>query len=88
MKLSTLSSKNQITIPAHLLTHLSIKPGSKLLIDSLDDILIIKPLKTSIVEGLAGSLTKHVDPSKLGVSFDQIMAETKKVISKKLEPNP
>lgn len=88
MKLSTLSSKGQITIPAHLLSHLGLQPGSKLLIDRMDDILIIKPVNTSVTHELAGSLNRYVDSSKLGISLTQIMAQTKQAVAKKLIANP
>lgn len=87
MKLSTLSSKGQITIPAHLLATLHIKPGSKLLIDRYEGILIIKPIHISMTQELAGSLTSYVDSSKLGKSFTEIMAETKRAVAKKLAKN-
>jgi len=40
-----------------------------------------KQLKNSIVEQTAGSLTKLVPPSKLGVPFSKILKETKKIFS-------
>lgn len=84
MRIVTLSSKNQITIPKALLEQLQVYPRSKLLITAEKDTIVVKPLKKSIVDELVGSLTKYVHPSKLGVSFDVIMEETKKIVAKKL----
>lgn len=84
MKIVTLSSKHQITIPKALLEQLQVSPRSKLLIKAEKDAIMVKPLRKSLVDELAGSLTKYVHPSKLGVPFDVIMEETKKIVAKKL----
>lgn len=84
MRIVTLSSKHQITIPTALLEQLQVYPRSKLLITAEKDTIVVKPLKKSVVDELAGSLTKYVHPSKLGVPFDVIMDETRKIVAKKL----
>lgn len=84
MRIVTLSSKHQITIPKALLEQLQVAPRSKLLIRAEKDAIMVKPLRKSIVDELAGSLTKYVHPSKLGVPFNVIMEETKKIVAKKL----
>lgn len=67
-----------------MLTQLQVAPKSKLLIKAENDTIMVKPLKKSVVDELVGSLTKYVHPSKLGVPFDIIMGETKKIVAKKL----
>lgn len=84
MKIITLSSRHQITIPKALLKQLQVAPRSKLLIKAEKDAIMVKPLKKSIAHELAGSLTKYVHPSKLGVPFDAIMEETKRKVARKL----
>lgn len=84
MRIVTLSSKHQITIPKALLKQLQVAPRSKLLIKAENDAIMVKPLKKPIADELAGSLTKYVHPSKIGVSFDLIMEETKRKVAKKL----
>lgn len=84
MRIVTLSSKNQITIPIALLQQLQVYPRSKLLITAEKDAIVAKPLKKSVAHELAGSLTKYVHPSKLGVPFNVIMEETKRMVAKKL----
>lgn len=45
---------------------------------------MLRPIKKSIAAQTAGSLTKFVDPKKLGVPFAEILAETKKIVAKEL----
>ena len=78
IRIATLSSKNQITIPVDFLMALGASLQKKFLLESQNETIIMRPLKTSVVEQLAGSLTKYVSPDKLGVPFKTIMEETKK----------
>lgn len=84
MKIVTLSSKYQITIPKSFLTKLQVLPKSRLLVEAEKDMLTVKPLKTSIVEQTAGSLKKYIHPSKLGVPFLRTRRETQKIVARKL----
>lgn len=84
MKIVTLSSKNQITIPNDFLISLGAQSVNKFLLKQDKDVIIMKPLKTSIVDEIAGSLTKYVSPDKLGVPFEKIMEETKRITAEKL----
>lgn len=84
MRVVTVSSKRQITLPAELLVQLGIEPSNKIIIEKEKDIITLRPLKTSIVEEVAGSLSKFVLPSKRGRSFSEIMEETKRIVAKKL----
>ena len=84
MKIATISSKGQITIPQVLLKQLALKPKGKVLVQREKDNIVLKPIKRSVADRLAGALTQYVHPSKLGVSFDVIMEETKKIVAKEL----
>ena len=84
MKIATISSKGQITLPRSLLRELDIKPKQKVFVQGTNGSLVIKPMKKSIAEELAGSLTKYVHTSKLGKSWEEIIEETKKKVAKKL----
>lgn len=84
MKIVKISSKRQITIPSELLLSLNLQPMGQLVVQAKDQTLIMKPLKTSIVEQTAGSLTKFVSPAKLGVPLSKILKETKKKTAAKL----
>jgi len=84
MKIVKLSSKNQITIPSEFLASLKLKPLGKILLLRADNMLILKPIGVSIVNETAGSLTKYVDSSKLGVVFSEIIKKTKRITAKKL----
>lgn len=84
MKIVTLSSKNQITIPKDMLGYLGIQKQSKLMIDYRENEMVIKPLRSSIVSQTAGSLTKYVAKNKLGKSWNEIMKQTKNIVAKKL----
>lgn len=84
MNIVTISSKRQITIPKEYLDSLGIGAKSKVILQKEDENIVLKPLKKSIVEEVGGSLKKYIDPKKLGVPFEEIMKETKRIVSKKL----
>lgn len=84
MKIVKISSKNQITLPQEMLRNLQVTPRQNVLIDQRGEEIIVKPLRESIVEQTAGSLTKYVHPSKLGVPFAKVREETKKMVAEEL----
>ena len=84
MKIVTLSSKRQITIPKHILGDRILRPGDRMIIQREQDGLSIKPLGTSVVRETAGSLGQYIASAKRGVSLSAILRETKKKTSKKL----
>ena len=84
MKIVTLSSKRQITIPKHILGDRILLPGDRLIIQKEQYGLSIKPLGTSVVRETAGSLGQYISSAKRGVSLAEILRETKKKTSKKL----
>lgn len=87
MKITTVSSKKQITLSNEELIHLGVTPHGKVSIEKKGDFLVIKPIHGSVVEELAGSLTKFVPASKQGKSLDEIMEVTKKRVAKQLAEN-
>lgn len=87
MRVVTISSKQQITIPKELLLMLGLKPREKFILEAQEETLVMRPLKTSIVEQTAGSLTNNVSSSKLGASFSAILKEAKKKTAAKLAKN-
>ena len=84
MNIVTLSSKNQITLPVALLQLFGIQPKSRLIVQAKDDVIVMKPIKKSVVEETAGILSKYVPASKRGVAWKTIMEETKKIVAKEL----
>ena len=84
MKILTLSSKRQITIPKYILGDNILRPGDRLIIRKEHDGLLIKPLGTSVVRETAGSLGQYISSAKRGISLSKILRETKKKTSKKL----
>lgn len=84
MKIATISSKRQITLPKDILENLHVDRGSKVVLYPDRNILLIKPLKNSIVEQTAGSLAHLVPPEKRGVPWAKVMKETQKIVAKKL----
>ena len=84
MKIVTLSSKNQITIPKEALEELQLIPQRKLLIRYQKDKIVLEPIRKSIVEETAGSLKKYIPKNKLGKSWATIKEETKRKTAKKL----
>ncbi len=87
MKLVTLSSKNQITIPKEMLIKLGSLKGRRLLMELKNNELTLKPLSKSIVEETAGSLSSYVPLNKRGQSFKTIMRETKRKVAEHLAKN-
>jgi bifunctional DNA-binding transcriptional regulator/antitoxin component of YhaV-PrlF toxin-antitoxin module len=86
MKIATVSSKGQITIPKDFLENiLHIGYGSKVLLSPDKDALRIQPLKRPIVEQTAGSLKKFVDPKLLGTPFAKAREETQRLAAADLE---
>ena len=84
MNIVTISSQRQITIPSRLLLSIGAKPRGKMVIRAEKGELSIKPLKTSIVQQVAGSLSKYIPPSKRGVPFAKIREETQKIVAAEL----
>jgi len=84
MKMTLLSSKGQVTIPKEMQLMLGIGHRSKLALYPQDNVLIIKPLRSSIVEQTAGSLKNHIPQGKVGIPFSKVLDETKKIAAKKL----
>lgn len=62
---------------------IKVKKHKRLSIDVREGEAVLKPIK-SVTDELAGSLTRYVDRSKLGVPFREIMEETKKKVVKHL----
>ena len=84
MKIVTISSKRQITIPKDLLVDLNLQPRAKLILQEENGALMMRPLRKSVVEQTAGSLTSYVSPAKLGVPLARIIKETKRKTAAKL----
>lgn len=78
----TLSSKNQITIPKAILNIFGIKSGEKLLVQAEADAIKIKPMGTSIIEQLVGSV--KIDDSKKGIPFEKVLEFTKRKVAREL----
>lgn len=87
MRIVTVSSKNQITLPKKDMEALAIKPSSKLIVEKKGGSLTLVPVRGSIVDELAGCLKPYTDPKKLGVPFEEVMEETKKIVARKLALN-
>lgn len=84
MKITLLSSKGQITIPREIQLILGISHRSKLALYPQNNVLIIKPLRSSIVEQTAASLKNHIPREKIGITFPKVLEETKQLAAKEL----
>lgn len=82
MKITLLSSKGQITIPKEIQLMLHIGHKSKLALYPQKNVLLIKPLRSSIVEQTAGSLKHYIPKNKVGIPFPQVIEETKRIVAK------
>lgn len=79
---TTISSKNQITIPRYILSLLAIKNQDKLLIELEEKTIKISPMGNSIIDDLGGSI--EVSNDKKGIPFNKVLDATKKIMAKKL----
>lgn len=77
MQITTISSKRQLTLPKDMLLKLGLDLGSKVILQGREEDILIRSLKKSIIEDLAGSLTRYISTDKLGVSYDKIIQATK-----------
>lgn len=84
MKMTLLSSKGQITIPKEIQLILNIGHRSKLALYPRNHVLIIKPVRSSIVEQTAGSLKNYVPKEKTAIPFSRVLEETKQIAVKEL----
>lgn len=76
--MSTLSSKNQVTIPKKLLDLYGLKSGDKIRFSKQRNKIVIEPLENTKVSELAGSLTSYVKPDLLGKSWGYVMDKAHK----------
>lgn len=79
---ATLSSRNQITIPKALLELLAIKSGDKLVIETKDEAIRLKPAGSSLVKSLGGSV--KVGEAQKKASLEKIMSITQKRVAQRL----
>jgi AbrB family looped-hinge helix DNA binding protein len=84
MKIATISSKGQITIPKNIQASLQVTHGSKVVLYADRNILMIKPLKNSIVEQTAGSLQQYIPKNKRAIPFSQVKEVTQSIVAKQL----
>jgi len=82
MIITTLSTKNQITLPKLILEALGIKNGDKLLVQAQNEEIKIKPMGRSIVDSLAKSI--KISPEKKNIPFKKVLLSTQKAVAKKL----
>jgi AbrB family looped-hinge helix DNA binding protein len=71
---ATITSKNQLTLPAALVKKANLKPGQKLSITLQDNLLTLEPV-SDILDRLAGSV--KVPARFKGLSEDEIIEKAK-----------
>jgi len=79
---TTLSIKNQITLPKFILNLLDIESGDKLLVHAEENSISLQPVGKSVVDSLAGSI--KVSKDKRGIPFEKALSVTKKRVAQKL----
>lgn len=84
MKIALLSVKGQITIPRQIQKDLGVGHGSRLAIYPQKNVIIIKPLKTSITDQTAGSLANLIPLNKKGVPFGKVRQQTQQTAAYEL----
>jgi bifunctional DNA-binding transcriptional regulator/antitoxin component of YhaV-PrlF toxin-antitoxin module len=79
---TTLSSKNQITLPKFVLQILGVEKGEKFFVETEDGVIKLKAAGKSVVDSLIGSI--KIPKSKRGIPFDKVLEETKRMAAKEL----
>lgn len=72
MKLATISSKNQITLPVNIMNTVGLTAKSRVFIRVKGDQVVIEPQRQSVVESVGGSLNQYVTPDRLGKTTKEI----------------
>ena len=75
MPIVTLSSKNQITIPAEIVRSLGLKPSDKLVVELIDDRVVLLPKPDSWTEYFTGSMKGAYGSTK--DEIDRYIAEVR-----------
>lgn len=83
MRIATISSKRQVTLAKSLLEKYALYPSNKVILEEKEGGLMLKPMKESIVAATFGSLSRYVPKVKKGLSYSQIIKNTKKIVSRK-----
>lgn len=74
-KVSTISSKRQLTIPSQIFQAVGLKEGQRVLIEDQDGTIVVKPAN-DVVERLAGSVKIPARFASLGI--EEIIRRAKK----------
>ena len=74
-KVSTISSKRQLTIPSQIFQAVGLKEGQKVLIEEKDGAVVIKPA-SNVVDRLAGSV--KVPARFVALGIEEIIRRAKK----------
>lgn len=84
MTLTKISSKNQITLPVAMMESVGLSKGGEIYLSDDDNIITMKPCKKSVIDEIAGSLTKFVNPKLLELSYEKIKKRADKSMIKHL----
>jgi bifunctional DNA-binding transcriptional regulator/antitoxin component of YhaV-PrlF toxin-antitoxin module len=84
MHVVTISSKNQITIPAKVLLEVGLGKSEKAIIKSQGGVITIVPAGASVTDQVAGSLKEQIPQNKIGSSLKKIDSVVKKRVSERL----
>ncbi|MCJ7740987.1 AbrB/MazE/SpoVT family DNA-binding domain-containing protein [Candidatus Microgenomates bacterium] len=79
---TTISIKNQITLPKFMLELLGLQSGEKLLVEAKEGEIQLKPAGKSIVDSLANSI--EISEAKKGIPYTKVLSSTKKIVAAKL----
>ena len=74
-KISTITSKRQLTIPSQIFRALGLKEGQRVLIEDKDGAVVVKPVD-DVVERLAGSV--NVPARFASLDIEEIIRSAKK----------
>ncbi len=79
---TTISIKNQITLPKFMLELLGLQSGEKLLVEAKEGEIQLKPAGKSIIDSLTSSV--KVCEAKKGIPYARVLSSTKKIVAAKL----
>ena len=84
MQIVTISSQRQITLPERLLAEIDVEKRDKLVLRVESGTIVAEPVRSSVVEEVAGSLLNKIPAAKRGKPFKVIEQKVKDIAAREL----
>lgn len=84
MKVATISTQRQITLPKVILEMLSLAPRDSVVLELKDDGVMVKPVPESVTRMIAGSVGHKISKEKKKIPIDDAIKMAKKTAARKI----